>query len=98
MVAVPSSIGSRVVSMRSVVGLPGTVGSEEAEDLAPLDLDADTAYGLDGVLLGVERLAQVVGRDDGFHDVSWWVYCESGRAGRRGREGRREVGRALGLR
>ena len=47
-VAVPESIGSSVVSIRSVVVLPGPVRAEEAEDLARPDVDADAAHRLDG--------------------------------------------------
>ena len=45
-------------------GLPGAVGPEQPEDLAPLDREGEPAHGLDGAV----RLAQVGHLDRGGHD------------------------------
>ena len=47
-------MGSSVVSIRKVVVLPGAVGAEEPEDLAPGHVDADASDRVDVPPLGPE--------------------------------------------
>ena len=65
--------------------LSGSVRSEEAEDLAPTDLEADALDRFDGSFPAAEALAKILRRDDCFHLHSprsnGWSSCSGSKGG-----------------